>query len=156
MAILHRLTVDCFHERGRVTFAGNIARSKRVVKLTYLFRRKRYGIRRQVFFQIHATFSAGDGCDEISFMQQPGQSDLTRFYLKCCSQIAYDLDSLLVGFKICALVAGISAPKVVFGAFFRGFRSTSQETAAQRSVGSKTDAQFAQYRNNIRLETAFP
>lgn len=109
-----------------------------------------------ILFQSPQALGSGNRHDVVSFVQEPGQSNLSRSDVLLAGQVLDSLNQFGIPGKICSLETRISMAEVVRRQILDGLDFTRQETASERTVGHKTNPQFADGGQDVGLWPALP
>ena len=80
----------------------------------HLIGTERHLYRANIIFEVSTLFGTGDRHEVWSFVQQPGERDLSRRHALPHGEFAHRRRSLHVRIKVLALITGIAATEITF------------------------------------------
>src|SRR5216683_4798557 len=151
-----RSSINSRHDPIRVTPPRDFSGCQSVVEHLHLCEIKLDALRGHILFKIFPAFGAGDRHDVVAFSQYPGKRDLPGLRMLGRGDLPHDSRRLHIGVVILTLIPRVDTSEITFRILFSAFDLASEEAAPKRTKWYETDGEFAQNRNNLRLQIPFP
>ena len=142
--------VDERHHVFGIALARSCAVRSGLLDAAQIVRRELHAERAEVFFQIFAAFSAGDGNDVIALGEKPCKSELAGSAILFFGDGFDAGDQVEILLKIVVLETRRKATVVVWCKILEALDLAGEKTAAERAVGYKSDSQLARRGREFR------
>src|SRR2546421_6748861 len=132
-----------FHHRFRIARTGGDIFRCYFVDPFEIVRIQEHIERVHIFAQIFSPFRSRNWDDVFALRQDPGQGELRGRATFFPSDLAHLANEIQIALKIFSLKPRGSPPVVVLRQVFKAFDLAGQESATERGIGDKTDAELA-------------